>query len=101
MVDKIVVVACFALFVGWAIWLCRPRNKGWPRKCDLCGHMMESEDDCMFWHGIGDCVEMCDCYLISPKYPSDCVICGGKGWLDSASDSQAAPKESPESKWLG
>lgn len=30
----------------------------YPFKCDLCGLMIESEDDCMWWHGYGNCVEI-------------------------------------------
>jgi hypothetical protein len=31
-----------------------------PAKCDLCGFVIESEDDAMWWHGYGNCVEITD-----------------------------------------
>lgn len=30
-----------------------------PQICFLCGHTMESADDRTFWHGLGNCVEIC------------------------------------------
>lgn len=27
-----------------------------PRLCLLCGYIMDSADDCMWWHGWGNCV---------------------------------------------
>ena len=31
-----------------------------PAKCELCGFEIESEDDAMWWHGYGNCVEITD-----------------------------------------
>jgi hypothetical protein len=34
--------------------------KQYPFQCDLCGHIIESADDAMWWHGYGNCVEITD-----------------------------------------
>ena len=31
----------------------------YPKKCDMCGLMIESADD-LDWHGYGNCVEITD-----------------------------------------
>jgi hypothetical protein len=32
----------------------------YPFECELCGCMIESADDAMWWHGYGNCVEITD-----------------------------------------
>ena len=32
----------------------------YPFKCELCGYQIESEDDRIWWHGYGNCVEITD-----------------------------------------
>ncbi len=32
----------------------------YPAKCELCGYEITSEDDAMWWHGYGNCVEITD-----------------------------------------
>jgi hypothetical protein len=32
----------------------------YPAKCALCGHTIDSEDDAMWWHGYGNCVDITD-----------------------------------------
>lgn len=36
-----------------------PQVDTWPQKCHLCQQDMESADDRMEWHGLGNCVEVC------------------------------------------
>jgi hypothetical protein len=36
------------------------RTLPYPKVCFLCGLTMESADDCCFWHGCGNCVEITD-----------------------------------------
>lgn len=35
------------------------RDKDWPRHCNLCNTEMQSPDDRLEWHGIGNCVPIC------------------------------------------
>lgn len=42
--------------VGWLKRLFR--RSPYPFRCDLCGHMIESADDRIFWHGYGNCVDI-------------------------------------------
>lgn len=32
----------------------------YPFECELCHKQIESEDDAMWWHGYGNCVEITD-----------------------------------------
>jgi hypothetical protein len=35
-------------------------SRTYPFECELCHHTIESEDDQMWWHGYGNCVEITD-----------------------------------------
>lgn len=38
---------------------CDHAHETWPQECFLCHKPMESEDDRMQWHGLGNCVGVC------------------------------------------
>lgn len=35
-------------------------TEDYPKQCELCHFPIESEDDAMWWHGYGNCVEITD-----------------------------------------
>ena len=50
----------------------------YPKKCDLCGCMIESADD-LDWHGYGNCVEITDEMMAEWEREAkaeSCPVCG-------------------------
>ena len=52
-----------------------------PYRCQLCGYTIESVDDRMFWHGIGNCVPICEVCWGAGEHSdgSPCLGCKGSG----------------------
>lgn len=68
----------------------RIQRSEFPFKCHLCGHQIESADDRLEWHGLGNCVEICDDCLgtaLDESQPDPeaanlpCPACKGRGWF--------------------
>jgi hypothetical protein len=57
----------------------------YPKKCDLCGCMIESNED-LDWHGYGNCVEITDEML--------------EQWEKEAKEPTAVEKANAEAAWL-
>lgn len=66
------------------------RSNGFPYKCFLCGHQMTSADDRLEWHGLGNCVDICDACCgtsLDESQPDPeaanlpCPKCEGRGWF--------------------
>lgn len=66
-----------------------PMPAAFPYACFLCGHQMTSADDRMEWHGLGNCVDICDDCLgtgLDESQPDPeaanlaCPGCNGRGW---------------------
>jgi DnaJ-class molecular chaperone len=53
----------------------------WPLECNLCHTDMTSPDDRMEWHGLGNCVEICEECMGSGETinGSLCPSCKGTG----------------------
>lgn len=45
------------------------KSQHWPQHCDLCSMPMQTPDDRAFWHGIGNCVPICDACTGSGTLP--------------------------------
>lgn len=66
------------------------KRSEFPFRCDMCHTMIESADDRMEWHGIGNCVDIClDCFGSGEvesnggqSFPALCKPCGGRGWFN-------------------
>ena len=59
----------------------------YPLECVCCGSTIESADD-LEWHGLGNCVDLCDCMFTAQADgagdPNDCPLCRGEGSVDVA-----------------
>jgi len=47
----------------------RETPEQWPQLCHLCNTQMESADDRCEWHGLGNCVDICERCLGSGEEP--------------------------------
>lgn len=56
---------------SWRRW----RFGGYPKPCECCGERIESAND-LDWHGLGNCVDCCDCVF---ENRTDCDLCKGEG----------------------
>lgn len=66
----------------------KKRPPAFPFECHMCGHQVESVDDRIEWHGLGNCVEICD-------------GCLGTGLDETQPDPEAANLKCPECNGVG
>lgn len=64
------------------------KHSDFPYKCFLCGLDMTSAEDRLEWHGLGNCVEICEGCMGSGEADGDdypnadrCGTCDGRGWF--------------------
>jgi DnaJ-class molecular chaperone len=64
----------------------------WPQECFLCHTDMTSPEDRMEWHGLGNCVEVCDGCNGSGEEDdgSQCRVCQGTGSPEVKAESEKA-----------
>lgn len=61
----------------------RSKPPQFPYPCVCCGEMLEDPDD-RDWHGVGNCVDICDCTFMSDMNGKECPKCRGEGSVQMA-----------------
>lgn len=68
MKDAALIAALIALVGALITFRIRRNVRHYPIRCDLCGLMIESFDDAI-WHGLGNCVDICERCMGSGEEP--------------------------------